>query len=91
MTVKAAQWRGDNLEEMRELLKDIVDTDFDGVPAVYSDYIEPYTLITGSGGGYYVLFFLGEEVDPENWVIVYEDDEVETMHDKQFNRLFVKR
>jgi hypothetical protein len=77
---------------MRTLLKDIVDSnEWDGVE-VYSDYIDPYSLpSSGEHDGYHVLkFYAGDdmEVDPDQWVVVYEDDEIEIMNNKQFNTRF---
>ena len=93
-SVRAAQWRQDNLTEMQELLKDIVEEDFDGDPCVYADYIDPYFLNSlGYRGGYFVLKFYANddmEVDPGRWVVVYEDGEVEIMDDQQFHKMFVK-
>lgn len=77
---------------MKELLKDVVDSNqWDG-PEVYADYIEPYFLRSlGDRGGYYMLkFYAGDdmEVDPGQWVVVYEDGEIEIMDDEQFHRMF---
>ena len=90
--VKAAQWTGENLSEMQDLLEGVVDSnDRDGVE-VYREYIDPYFLRSlGNRGGYYVLkFYAGddEEVDPGRWVVVYEDGEVEIMDDEQFHKMF---
>lgn len=94
-TVNAAQWNGFNLNEMQDLLEGVVDSnDRDGVE-VYSDYIEPYFITyrdkTHARSGYHLLkFYAGDdmEVDPGQWVIVYEDGEVEIMDDDQFNKIF---
>lgn len=94
-TITAAQWRGDNLDEMKELLKDVVESnEWDG-PEVYSEYIEPYFLPRAKidGGGYNMLEFYSsgtckEEVDPGRWVVVYEDNEVEIMDYEQFDKMF---
>jgi len=93
-TVNAVQWREDNLDEMITLLKDVVENDADG-PCVYVDEVEPYFLQSlGHQPGYFMLkFYSGDdmEVDPGQWVIVYEDDEIEIMNDEQFNRMFRKK
>jgi hypothetical protein len=94
--VEAKQWTGHNLDAMKELLKDVVDSnDWDG-PEVYSDYIEPYFFPRSgiSGGGYnFLKFYAGDdiEVDPGMWVIVHEDGEVELMEDEQFTKMFTKK
>lgn len=93
-TVKAAQWREDNLEEMKELLQDIVEKDLDGTPCVYAEEIEPYFVTSlGYRPGYMILkFYAGDdmEVDPGMWVVVYEDGEIEIMEDTQFHKMFLK-
>jgi hypothetical protein len=85
--VKAVQWTGNNLDEMKLLLEDVVESnELDG-PEVYTSYIEPYFLRTGSGEGYYILqFYAGDdmEADPGQWVVVYDDLEVEIMDDELF-------
>ncbi len=90
--VKAAQWKGNNLEEMQELLRGIVYCDdFSGKPQVYVSYIEPYFLRTGTGGGYNILqFYAGDdfEVDPGLWVVVHEDFEIEILEDAEFTKLY---
>ncbi len=94
--VLAVQWTGHNLDEMKELLKDVVQhNQWDG-PEVYSDYVEPYHIASlGTLGGYSVLkFYAGDdmEVDPGQWVVVYEDGEVEIMDEGSFARMgFVKK
>lgn len=92
--VKAAQWKEDNLAEMQELLKDIVQEDFDGQPCVYAEEIEPYFLNSlGHRPGYMLLqFYAGDdmEVDPGRWVVVYEDGEVEIMDHIEFHKMFLK-
>lgn len=96
LEVKAAQWNQTNLDEMKELLKDHVDhNEWDG-PEVYADFIEDYFLrgLNRSGGGYYMLkFYAGDdmEVDPGQWVVCYDDGEVELMEDEQFRRLYDKK
>lgn len=88
--VTAAQWRGDNLDEMKQLLQDVVEGDEEG-PYVYADYIEPYfysNLINNPG--YYMLKTEDDEFDPGMWVVVYEDGEVEGMGDEQFTKMFEK-
>jgi hypothetical protein len=89
--VKAAQWTGENLEDMKELLKDVVSKDFDGEPCVYSDYIEPFfysNLINNPG--YNMLKTEDDEFDPGTWVVVYDDIEYEGIDDEEFNRLYEK-
>jgi hypothetical protein len=93
--VRACQWTGENLEELRWLLKGVVENDIDGDPCVYREYIEPYFTHyrgkTHANPGYYMLqFYAGDdmEVDPGRWVVVYEDSEVELMDDEQFNKMF---
>lgn len=88
-TIKAAQWDGHNLDVMRDLLSDIlIEFEVD----VYSEYIEPYFISSlGNRGRYNMLkFWAGDdiEVDPGQWVVVYDDLEVEIMDDQQFNRMF---
>lgn len=91
--VYAAQWTGENIEEMKDLLLDVVESNqWDG-PEIYSEYIEPYflTSLNRAGGGYNMLtFYAGAdmEVDPGQWIVVYEDNEVEIMDDAQFNKMF---
>ena len=93
--VEAAQWTGENLDEMKELLKPYVDNNqWDGVE-VYSDYIEPYFTNWNNkqNPGYYVLkFYAGDdmEVDPGQWVVVYEDEEIEVMNEQQFKKMGFK-
>lgn len=93
-TVRAAQWKEDNLEEMKELLKDVLEKDFDGEPCIYASEIEPYFLTSlGYRPGYMLLqFYAGDdmEVDPGRWVVVYEDGEIEVMGDLEFNKMFLK-
>lgn len=87
--VNAAQWKEDNLNEMRELLKDVVDKDIDGIPCVYADEIEPYFLTSlGYRPGYKILKTEFDEFDPGIWVVVYEDGIVEGIDDEQFNKMF---
>ncbi len=87
--VQAAQWKGDNLEEMKELLSPYVGLNELGDPEVYSEEIEPYFFPRSglSGGGYNILRFLNEEVDPGRWVVVYSDKEIETMDHDEFKKL----
>jgi hypothetical protein len=90
--IEACQWTGHNLDEMKQLLAAIVDSnEWDG-PEVYSDYIEDYflPLTQKAGGGYNMLkFYAGDdmEVDPGQWVVVYSDGEVEIMSDEEFHKL----
>lgn len=89
--VFAAQWTGENLEEMKELLAPYVDGDDEG-PFVFADYIEPYFFPRSGidGGGYNMLKFGscgGHEVDPGCWVVVYADGEIESMDDMQFRKM----
>lgn len=89
--VRAAQWRGDNLDEMKELLKDVIDGDEDG-PYVYAEWIEPYFYSDKiNNEGYYMLKTEFDECDPGIWIVVYDDGEIEGMEDEQFNRMFEKR
>lgn len=89
--VRAAQWTGENLEEMQELLKGVVEEDCQGIPYVYADYIEPYFYSVGINNlGYYMLKTECDEFDPGMWVVVYEDGEFEGMSDEQFNKMFEK-
>lgn len=93
INVEAAQWTGDNLNEMKILLMPYVDNnEWDG-PEVYLEEIEPYFLpsIQKHGGGYNMLkFYAGDdmEVDPGQWVVIYEDREIEIMNDEQFHKMF---
>jgi hypothetical protein len=91
-TVKAVQWQEDNLQEMIDLLRDVVEKDAEGNPCVYAQEVEPYFLRSlGYRQGYMILtFYAGDdmEVDPGIWVVVYEDGEVETMENEQFNKMF---
>lgn len=91
--VEAAQWTGDNLDELKELLKPYVEGDDEG-PYVYAEYIEPYFFSRSGidGGGYNMLEFYGsrsskEEVDPGRWVVVYDDGEIEVMDNEQFEKM----
>jgi hypothetical protein len=91
-TVRAAQWLGDNLEEMKELLKDSVySNEFDG-PEVYTEDIEA---MFGYGGYTMLKFYAWEddqEVDPGQWVVVYDDGEYgEILQDGEFTSMFRKR
>jgi hypothetical protein len=85
--VEAAQWTGNNLDEMKRLLSSVVaHNKWDG-PEVYSDFLEDYFQ---PGKGYYILkFYAGDdmEVDPGRWVVIYSDGEVEIMDAEQFNKL----
>lgn len=91
-SVCAAQWRGDNLDEMKELLKDVVEADETGDPYVYADEIEPIFLTSlGYRPGYMILKTEMDEFDPGMWIVVYEDGEFEGMDDEQFNRMFRKK
>lgn len=90
-TVRAVQWRGDNLDEIKELLQGSIENDFDGEPCAYADYIEPYYLPSSgiNGGGYYILKIGscgGIEADPGQWIILHEDGEIEDIHDKEFKK-----
>jgi hypothetical protein len=92
--VEAAQWTGDNLDEMKRLLVPYVEGDTEG-PFVYSDYVEPYYFASYniSGGGYNMLKFGscgGHEVDPGQWVVVYDDGEIEVMDNEQFQKMGFK-
>ena len=90
-SIEAAQWKEDNLDEMRELLRGVVGSDSDGVPFVYADEIEPYFLTSlGHRPGYLVLKTEFDEFDPGVWVVVYEDGSFEGMDDEQFNKMFEK-
>lgn len=98
-SVTAVQWKSadtkdeTNIEEFGPLLADIVGWNEYAGPEIYVTYIEPYFLTTGPGGGYFILqFYAGDdmEVDPGQWVVVYEDGEVEIMNDEQFNKMFEK-
>ncbi len=97
INVRAVQWTGENIEEMKWLLKGIIEDDFDGEPCVYRQYIEPiYLAALGYQAGYYLLQFEAwgddQEVDPGIWVVVYSDGEGELMDNEQFNRMgFVKK
>ncbi len=91
-TVKAVQWSGENLKEMKDLLTGIVYCDdFTGEPQVYSSRIEPYLFASGSSEGYNIVQFYAwgddQEVDPGLWVVVYEDLDGEIMDDEQFNKM----
>lgn len=90
--VRAAQWRGDNLDEMKELLADVVDGDEEG-PYVYADWIEPFYYASAkiASPGYFMLKTEDDEFDPGMWIVVYEDGEVEGMSDEQFHKMFEKK
>lgn len=98
--VLAAQWTGHNLEEMKELLQDVVESnEWDG-PEVYSEYIEPFFIHFVGGdkaeeSGYNMLKFYAwgddQEVDPGMWVVVYSDGEGEVMDDEQFTKMGFKK
>jgi hypothetical protein len=92
--VEAAQWTGQNLNEMKELLGPYVDGSLCDGPYVYAEYIEPYFLgVLGERGGYYMLkFYAGDdmEVDPGQWVVVYDDKEIEVMDEDQFKKMGFK-
>ncbi len=89
--VSAAQWDGNNLDEMKDLLKDIVEYNpWDGVE-VYSDEVESYF----GRDSYSMLKFEAwgddQEVDPGQWVVVYSDGEGEVMDNEDFIKIgFVK-
>jgi hypothetical protein len=89
--VTAAQWRGDNLDEMKDLLKDVIDGDEEG-PYVYADWIEPFYYASAKidNPGYFMLKTEWDEFDPGVWIVVYEDGEIEGMSDEQFNKMFEK-
>lgn len=94
--VTAVQWDGSNLDEIKELLKDVVESNpWDG-PEVYIDEVEPfYTTYMGRNPGYNMLKFEAwgddQEVDPGQWVVVYSDDGGEIMDNEQFIKMgFVK-
>lgn len=91
-SIEAAQWTGSNLDEMKTLLEPYIEGDEEG-PYVDSEYIEEYFLrgLNRTSGGYNMLkFYAGDdmEVDPGQWVVCYDDGEVEIMCDEQFNRMF---
>ena len=96
--VRAAKWTGNNLDEMKELLKDVVDSnEFDG-PEVYSDYVEAMFIrsLGENIGGYNMLIFYAwgrdNEVDPDPWVVVYDNGEDgQIMNDTIFNNTFKKK
>lgn len=92
LNVCAAQWREDNLDEMKELLKDVVShNEWDG-PEVYADEIEPYFLTSlGYRPGYMILKTELHEFDPGMWVLVHEDGEIEGMEDEQFHKMYRKK
>jgi hypothetical protein len=83
--IQAAQWRGDNIDEMKELLKDVLEGDEDG-PFIYSSYVEPFF----GEQGYYILQTEFDEFDPGMWVVVYEDGEIEGLTDEEFKFLYAK-
>jgi hypothetical protein len=88
--VNAVQWTGDNLEEMKELLRDVVDGDEDG-PYVYADEIEPIFLKSlGYRPGYMILKTEMDEFDPGTWVVVFDNNEIEGFSNNQFNKRFEK-
>lgn len=92
--VEAARWDQDNLDEMKELLAPHVDHDMEG-PQVYSEYIEEYPLnaLNKICDGYrMLLLYAGDdmEVDPGQWVVCYDDGELEIMHDELFHKIFEK-
>jgi|SRR3954464_7181167 len=93
-TVHAAQWREDNLDEMKDLLRGLIPEDIDGEPCVYPEYIEPFyyasSNINLSHDGYYMLKTEFDEFDPGVWVVVYEDGEIEGMDNTQFHKMFNK-
>lgn len=92
LNVRAAQWRGDNLAEMKELLKDVVPSnEWDG-PEVYADEVEPYFISSlGYRPGYMILKTENDEFDPGMWIVVHEDGEFEGMDDEQFHKMFRKK
>jgi len=91
-TVRAAQWDGENLEQMKELLQDVVDSNpWEGLE-VCSEYIEAMF----GYGGYNMLKFYAwgddQEVDPGQWVVVYDDNDGEILTDEEFKHLgYVKK
>jgi hypothetical protein len=90
--IETAQWKGDNLDEMKRLLAPYVEGDNEG-PFVYSTEIEPYFLpsLNRNGGGYNLLQFEAwgddQEVDPGMHVVIYSDGDGEVMSDEQFNKM----
>lgn len=93
--VRAVRWDGENIQQMKWLLKGIVEDDLDGDPCVYRSHVESYfnnySGKTHANPGYYVLQFEAwgddQEVDPGCWVVVYADGEGEIMDDQQFDRM----
>jgi hypothetical protein len=91
LKVRAVQWHGDNLDEIKELLKGVVDEDETGDPYVYADEIEPMFISSlGYRPGYMILKTECDEFDPGMWIVVYEDGEFEGMDDEQFTKMFRK-
>lgn len=88
--VEAGQWTGDNLDEMKALLAPYVESnEWDGVE-VYSTTVEPFF----GESAYEVLQFEAwgddQEVDPGQWVVIYEDGEGEIMDTDQFEKMGFK-
>ena len=81
--IEAAQWKGDNLDEMKELLSPYVGGDEHG-PFVYASYVEDFFQ---PGKGYYVLQTEDDEFDPGTWVVVYSDGEIEGLDVEDFNKM----
>jgi hypothetical protein len=85
--VRAAQWTGENLQEMQELLEGVVESpDY-----VYAEYIEALF----GYGGYNMLKFEAwgddQEVDPGQWVVVYDQgDDGEVMPEELFDSMYRK-
>ena len=85
--VEAAQWTGDNLDEMKRLLAPYVTSNAWDGPEVYADEIEDFF---NRGRSYFMLkFYAGDdmEVDPGQWVVVYSDGEIEIMSDEDFKKM----
>lgn len=91
--VEACQWTGDNLDEMKQLLAPYVEGNEEG-PYVYEEHIEPYFYSNDlNSQGYCMLkFYAGDdmEVDPGQWVVVYQDGEIEIMNDRQYTKMGFK-
>lgn len=95
--VSAVQWTGNNLSEMKDLLKNFVCYNSHDGYEVYVEEIEPfYTTYMGKRPGYSMLKFYAwgddQEVDPGQWVVVYSDGEGEIMEDEEFIKMgFMKK
>ena len=95
-TVNAVQWNQINLDDLKELLSDIVESnEWDGVQ-VYAEYMEDFFLksLNKTIGGYYTAKFYAwgddQEVDPGMWVVVYDDGDGEIMSDPDFTKRYEK-